>query len=237
MTTMSNPLLSTDALPHFAQIQPEHIAPAITELLAAADAALTTATSPETPADYETLLRVLDLPCERLGVAWGAVGHLNAVANTPELREAYNAMLPAVTEFYTRLGANEALYAKYKAIDQATHSTPLSPARTQVLRHAMRDFVLGGAELQGEAKTRFAAIQERSAELGQQFSEHVMDATDGFSLYATAEQLHGVPADVVAAARAAAEAEGKEGHKITLHFPSYMPVMQYAEDRALREQL
>jgi len=237
MTTMSNPLLSTDALPHFAQIQPEHIAPAITELLAAADAALTTATSPETPADYETLLRVLDLPCERLGVAWGAVGHLNAVANTPELREAYNAMLPAVTEFYTRLGANEALYAKYKAIDQATHSTPLTPARTQVLRHAMRDFVLGGAELQGEAKTRFAAIQERSAELGQQFSEHVMDATDGFSLYATAEQLQGVPADVVAAARAAAEAEGKEGHKITLHFPSYMPVMQYAEDRGLREQL
>ncbi|XHS78366.1 M3 family metallopeptidase [Burkholderiaceae bacterium UC74_6] len=230
---MSNPLLATDALPHFAQIQPEHIAPAITELLAAADAALTTATSAETPADYDTLLRVLDLPCERLGVAWGAVGHLNAVANTPELREAYNAMLPAVTEFYTRLGANEALYAKYKAIDTA----PLSPARQQVLRHAMRDFVLGGAELQGAAKARFAAIQERSAELGQQFSEHVMDATDGFALYASTEQLQGVPADVIVAARAAANAEGKEGHKITLHFPSYMPVMQYAEDRALREQL
>jgi len=234
---MSNPLLATDHLPRFAQIQPEHIAPAITELLAAADTALTTATAAEAPADYDTLLRVLDLPCERLGVAWGAVGHLNAVANTPELREAYNAMLPAVTEFYTRLGSNEALYAKYKAIAKDKHSGLLAPARQQVLRHALRDFVLGGAELQGEAKLRFAAIQERSAELGQQFSEHVMDATDGFALYATVEQMQGVPADVVAVARAAAQAEGKQGHKITLHFPSYMPVMQYAEDRALREQL
>jgi len=232
---MSNPLLDTTALPHFAQIKPEHIAPAITELLAAADAALTQATATETPADYDTLQRTLDLPCERLGVAWGAVGHLNAVANTPELREAYNAMLPAVTEFYTRLGASEALYAKYKAI--AARPETLSPARQQVIRHAVRDFVLGGADLQGEAKARFAAIQERSADLGQQFSEHVMDATDGFAYYATAEELRGVPADVVAASRTAAEAEGKEGHKLTLHFPSYMPVMQYAEDRALRERL
>ncbi|MBV8500208.1 MAG: M3 family metallopeptidase [Paucibacter sp.] len=230
---MSNPLLSQDALPHFAQIKPEHIAPAIQQLLAAADAALAQSTAAQTPADYDTLLRTLDLPCERLGVAWGAVGHLNAVANTPELREAYNAMLPAVTEFYTRLGASEALYAKYKAMDISKQS----PARQQVLRHALRDFVLGGAELQGDAKTRFAAIQERSAELAQQFSEHVMDATDGFALYASAEQLRGVPADVVTAALAAAQGEGKDGHKITLHFPSYMPVMQYAEDRALREQL
>ena len=233
---MSNPLLATDLLPRFAQIKPEHIAPAITELLAAADAALTQATAPETPADYDALQALLDVPCERLGVAWGAVGHLNAVANTPELREAYNAVLPAVTEFYTRLGANEALYAKYKAINANT-TQQLSPARQQVLRHAMRDFILGGADLQGEAKTRFAAIQERSAELGQQFSEHVMDATDGFALYATEEQLRGVPADVVSAARAAAEAEGKEGHKLSLQFPSYMPVMQYAEDRALRAEL
>ena len=230
---MSNPLLATDLLPRFAQIKPEHIAPAITELLATADAALTRATAPETPADYDALQVLLDVPCERLGVAWGAVGHLNAVANTPELREAYNAMLPAVTEFYTRLGASEALYAKYKAIDASRLSAP----RQQVLRHAMRDFVLGGAELQGEAKTRFAAIQERSAELGQQFSEHVMDATDGFALYVSEEQLRGVPADVVSAARAAAEAESKEGCKLSLQFPSYMPVMQYAEDRNLREQL
>ncbi|UDF37526.1 UNVERIFIED_ORG: M3 family metallopeptidase [Shinella sp. XGS7] len=231
----TNPLLSTAPLPAFASIQPEHIQPAISQLLDEAKAALAQATDAATPADYDTLARVLSVATERLSHAWGAVGHLNAVANTPALREAYNAMLPAVTEFYTALGADEQLYAKYKAI-QAQAAT-LSPARQQALKHWIRDFVLSGAELQGAARDRFAAIQEEAAELGQKFSEHVMDATDGFAHYASAEELAGVPADVVANARAAAEAEGKAGHKLTLHFPSYFPVMQYAENRALRETL
>ena len=231
----TNPLLSTAPLPAFASIQPEHIQPAITQLLDEAKAALAQATDAATPADYDTLARVLSVATERLSHAWGAVGHLNAVANTPALREAYNAMLPAVTEFYTALGADEQLYAKYKAI-QAQAAT-LNPARQQALKHWIRDFVLSGAELQGAARDRFAAIQEEAAELGQKFSEHVMDATDGFAHYASAEELAGVPADVVANARAAAEAEGKAGHKLTLHFPSYFPVMQYAENRALRETL
>jgi oligopeptidase A len=235
-TTMNtNPLLSTAPLPAFASIQPEHIQPAISQLLDEAKAALAQATDAATPADYDTLARVLSVATERLSHAWGAVGHLNAVANTPALREAYNAMLPAVTEFYTALGADEQLYAKYKAI-QAQAAT-LSPARQQALKHWIRDFVLSGAELQDAARDRFAAIQEEAAELGQKFSEHVMDATDGFAHYASAEELAGVPADVVANARAAAEAEGKAGHKLTLHFPSYFPVMQYAENRALRETL
>jgi len=231
----TNPLLSTAPLPAFASIQPEHIQPAISQLLDEAKAALAQATDAATPADYDTLARVLSVATERLSHAWGAVGHLNAVANTPALREAYNAMLPAVTEFYTALGADEQLYAKYKAI-QAQAAT-LSPARQQALKHWIRDFVLSGAELQDAARDRFAAIQEEAAELGQKFSEHVMDATDGFAHYASAEELAGVPADVVANARAAAEAEGKAGHKLTLHFPSYFPVMQYAENRALRETL
>ena len=231
----TNPLLSTAPLPAFASIQPEHIQPAISQLLDEAKAALAQATDAATPADYDTLARVLSVATERLSHAWGAVGHLNAVANTPALREAYNAMLPAVTEFYTALGADEKLYAKYKAI-QAQAAT-LSPARQQALKHWIRDFVLSGAELQGAARDRFAAIQEEAAELGQKFSEHVMDATDGFAHYASAEELAGVPADVVANARAAAEAEGKAGHKLTLHFPSYFPVMQYAENRTLRETL
>lgn len=231
----TNPLLSTAPLPAFASIQPEHIQPAISQLLDEARAALAQATDAATAADYDTLARVLSVATERLSHAWGAVGHLNAVANTPALREAYNAMLPAVTEFYTTLGADEQLYAKYKAI-QAQAAT-LSPARQQALKHWIRDFVLSGAELQGAARDRFAAIQEEAAELGQKFSEHVMDATDGFAHYASAEELAGVPADVVANARAAAEGEGKAGHKLTLHFPSYFPVMQYAENRALRETL
>jgi len=232
---MTNPLLSIAALPAFASIKPEHIQPAISQLLTEARQALATATNEATPADYDTLERVLSVATEQLSTAWGAVSHLNAVANTPELREAYNAMLPTVTEFYTSLGADERLFAKYKAIHAA--AAALNPARRQALKHWIRDFVLSGAELQGQAKTRFAAIQERSAELTQQYSEHVMDATDGYAYDATAEQLRGVPADVIDAARAAAQAEDKEGYKLTLHFPVYMPVMQYAEDRALRETL
>ena len=235
MNNIINPLLSTAALPAFAAIKPEHIAPAMAVLLAEADAALELATSDATPADYDALSATLGVATERLGHAWGAVGHLNAVANTPELREAYNAALPAVTEFFTRYGADERLYAKYKAIN--TSASSLNPARQQALKHWLRDFVLSGAELQGEAKARFADIQERSAELGQQFSEHVMDATDGFAYYATAEELTGVPGDVVSAARTAADAEGKDGHKLTLQFPSYLPVMQYADSRPLRETL
>ncbi|MCF8206750.1 MAG: M3 family metallopeptidase [Methylotenera sp.] len=228
---MTNPLLSTAALPDFAAIRPEHVRPAITELLAAAQAALDEAVKAETPADYDTLSRILDTATERLGTAWGAVGHLNAVADTPALREAYNGMLPVITEFYTALGANEALFAKYKAI-VAAQGDRLSAPRRQVLKHAIRNFVLSGAELQGPSRERYAAIQERSAELQQQFSEHVLDATDGWSYIASAEELAGVPQDVLDATRL-----DDGGHKLTLHFPVYLPVMQYAENRALREKL
>ena len=234
---MTNPLLSSTGLPAFAHIHPEHIGPALDVLLPAAEAALERAVSADVPADFDTLSAVLDVPLERLSGAWQAVGHLNAVANTPELREAYNANLGRITDFYTRLGADERLYAKYKLVANGPAAASLSTARTQALAHAMRDFVLSGAELHGEAKTRFAAIQERLAVLGQQFSEHVLDATDGFSLYATTEQMAGVPADVCQQTLAAAAADGQPGHKLTLHMPVFLPVMQYAENRALREQL
>jgi len=234
---MTNPLLAQDSLPAFSSIRPEHITPALDVLLPAADAALEAAVSNEVAADYDALSQALDVPLERLSRAWRAVGHLNAVANTPELREAYNANLARITEFHTRLGADERLYAKYKALAQGPGAAGLTPARQQALAHAMRDFVLSGAELQGDAKLRFAAIQERSAELGQQFSEHVLDATDGFTLYATAEQMAGVPDDVCQQTREAAEADGQSGHKLTLHMPVYLPVMQYAHSSALREQL
>jgi oligopeptidase A len=233
----ANPLLSTAALPAFADIQPAHIGPALDELLPAADAALERAVSADTPADYAALSQVLDVPLERLSATWHAVNHLNAVMNTPELREAYSSNLTRITDFHTRLGADERLYAKYKAVAASPAAATLSAPRRQALAHALRDFVLSGAELQGEAKTRFAAIQERGAELRQKFSEHVMDATDQFALVVPTERLVGVPADVVEATRAAAEADGLEGHKLTLHMPSYMPVMQYAQDRALREQM
>jgi oligopeptidase A len=234
---MDNPLLELDTLPAWDRIRPEHVTPAIDGLLAQANAALEKAVSEQVPAEYEALSAVLDTATERLGRAWGLVHHLHAVLDTPELRAAYTENLPRVTEFHTRLGADERVYAKYKAVLAAPASASLSPARRKALDNAIRDFALSGAELQGEAKARFTQIQERQAELQRGFSEHVLDATDGFAHYASEAELDGVPADVIQPARAAAQAEGLEGCKLTLHFPCYFPVMQYARDRALREKL
>ena len=229
----SNPLLDFSGLPLFDQVRPEHVGPAVDTLLEGAEAALTEVTQPDFPAEWSALARTLDVATERLGRAWGAVSHLNAVADTPELRAAYNAALPTVTEFYTRLGSDERLYGKYKAIDPASLNAEQRQART----NALRGFVLGGAELQGEAKARYAAIQEEQAALSQKFSENALDATDGYAYYVTEAELDGVPPDVKAAARAAAEADGQPGYKLTLKLPSYLPVMQFAHDRALRQRL
>jgi oligopeptidase A len=233
MWGMRNPLLDFNDLPLFDQIRPEHVAPAIDELLAQSDAALETVVAPQFPADWKALAQTLDCSTEKLSRAWGAVSHLNSVADTPELRAAYNEALPKVTEFWTRLGSDERLYAKYKAIDAAK----LSAEQQQAHRNAVRNFVLGGAELQGAAKERFAQIQERQAELSQKFSENALDATDAFAYYATLDELAGVPDDVVQAARAAAQAEEKDGYKLTLKMPSYLPVMQFAHSSALRERM
>ena len=230
---MSNPLLDFTDLPHFDQIQPDQVAPAIDTLLADANAALETVTKPEFPADWNAIAKVLDVSTERLGRSWSVVSHLNGVADTPELRAAYNDALPKVTEFWTRLGADERLYAKYKAIDTKT----LNAEQLQAHKNAIRNFVLGGAELQGAAKERFAAIQEKAAELTQKFSENALDATDAYAYYATQAELAGVPDDVVQGARAAAEADGKEGYKLTLKMPVYLPVMQFAHSSQLRERV
>jgi oligopeptidase A len=228
-----NPLLSAAPLPLFDKIRPEHVQPALDTLLAEAEQALETVTQPAFPAEWTAIAKVLDVATERLGSAWGAINHLNSVADTPELRAAYNAALPAVTEFWTRLGADERLFAKYKAIDPAT----LNPEQRQAHKNAVRNFVLGGADLQGAQRERFAAIQEKQAELSQKFSENTLDATDAYAYYATIKELHGVPLDVVQAARAAAIAEGKEGYKLTLKMPCYLPVMQFATSSTLRALL
>ncbi len=230
---MSNPLLDFSALPAFDRIAPSDVAPAMDTLLQGANQALETVTAADFPARWSDIARVLDVSTEQLGRSWGVVSHLNSVADTPELRAAYNEALPRVTEFWTRLGADERLYAKYKAIDPAT----LNDEQRQALKNAVRNFVLSGAELTGAAKERFAQIQERQAELAQKFSENALDATDAYSYYASADELDGVPADVQQTALEAARAEGKEGYKLTLKMPCYLPVMQFGRSSALRETL
>ncbi|MEJ8851496.1 M3 family metallopeptidase [Variovorax rhizosphaerae] len=230
---MTNPLLDFSDLPLFDKIKPEDVAPAVDVLLADAETALQTVTAPEFPAEWSAIAKVLDVSTERFSRAWGAVGHLNAVADTPPLRAAYNEAMPRVTAFWTQLGSDERMYAKYKAVDVAT----LNAEQRQAHKYAVRNFVLGGAELQGAAKERFAAIQERQAELSQKFSENALDATDAFAYYAELPELEGVPDDVISTARTAAEAEGKPGYKLTLKMPCYLPVMQFAKSSALRQTL
>ena len=200
MSMNTNPLLDIRDLIAFDTIRPKHVGPAVEQLLAKANTALETVCAPDFPATWSGLSAVLDVSTDRLGVAWGAVSHLNSVADTPELRTAYNEALPKITEFFTRLGADERLYAKFKAIDP----TSLNAEQRQAHHNALRDFVLGGAELAGAARERYAAIQERQAELSQTFSEHTLDATDAYAYYASTEELAGVPADVQQAALNAA---------------------------------
>ncbi len=238
---MNNPLLDFTDLPQFAIITPAHVAPAVEVLLKEANAALEKVTAADFPADWKAMSAALDVPTEKLGRAWGAVSHLNSVADSPELRAAYNASLPVVTEFWTRLGSDERLYAKYKAMDVSRLNTEQAKAHS----NAMRGFQLGGADLQGTAKERFAAIQERQAEIGQKFSENTLDSTEAFTYFAKADELAGVPADVVHTAREAAKTQfEKDGtpddaalHKLTLKMPCYLPIMQFATSSKLREVL
>jgi oligopeptidase A len=236
MTT--NSLLDFSDLPRFDIFSPEHVTPAITQLLDEARALVSKLEAPDASADWENFVEPLERVTERLGRAWGVVGHLNAVVDTPELRATYNENQPRVTEFWTELGQNLKLFEKYKALQANTGYQALSPARRKIIDNAIRDFRLGGAELADQQKKRFAEIQEQQAKLSTRFSENVLDATNAYELLVDDEsRLAGLPEDVKQAARANAEKEGKQGWRFTLHFPSYFPILQYADDRALRETI
>jgi oligopeptidase A len=233
-----NPLLDFSDLPRFDAIRPEHITDAIAALLAENRAMVTRLEGPQSQVTWENFVEPLEDATERLGRAWGIVGHLNAVVDTPPLRAAYNENLPKVTEFWTSLGQNLALYAKYKSLKDSPQFAALSPARQRIVENAMRDFRLGGAELSDAQKPRFAQIQEEQAALSTRFSENVLDATNAYELLVEDEaRLAGLPDDVKAAARASAETEGKPGFRFTLQFPSYFPLLQYADDRELRQTI
>ncbi|MFX1725266.1 M3 family metallopeptidase [Stenotrophomonas sp. AS1] len=235
--TPTNPLLDFSGLPRFDAIQPEHIAPAIDALLADAEAAVKTAET-VSPVTWASFAEPLDDATERLWRAWGQVGHLQAVVNTPALREAYNANLPKVTRFGSALGQNLALYQQYRALADAPEAAQYDAARRKVLENALRDFRLGGAELDDAGKARYSAIREELSALSATFSQNVLDATDAWSLHVQDRaELAGLPDDVIAAARAAAEKEGLAGWKLTLQMPCYIPVQTYAEHRPLREAL
>jgi len=227
-----NPLLEFSGLPRYADVRPAHVAPAIDLLLAEARAAV--ARAEQAPPAWETFIEPLEDASERLGRAWGLVSHLHAVLDNPELRAAYNENLPKLTQFWTELGHNEALFAKYRALRDSPAFAALTFARQRIVENALRDFRLGGAELPAEVKPRYAQIQDELARLGAKFSENLLDATNAFAIVIEDEaRLAGIPPDVLQAA----QQDGASGWKFTLHMPSYLPVMQHAEDRALREAM
>ncbi|MAF05456.1 M3 family metallopeptidase [Herbaspirillum sp.] len=234
----ANPLLDFSGYAQFDAIQPEHVTPALDKLLADASRLVTELEAPMAEVTWDNFVEPLESATEKLGRAWSVVGHLNSVMDTPALRATYNENQPRLVEFWTALGQNLALFEKYKALQASPAFASLSAARRKVVDNAVRDFRLSGAELADDKKERFAEIQEKQAMLTTRFSENVLDATNDFALFVEDEaELSGLPADVKQAARAAAEKDGKPGYKFTLHFPSYFPVLQYADNRALREKI
>ncbi len=230
-----NPLLDFSGLPRFSELRPEHVAPALDQLLAEGRATIAAVT--HAGATWDACIAPLDDAKERIGRAWGQVEHLHAVLDSPELREAYNANLPRLTQFWTELGLNHALFEKYRELGGSAEFACLSPARRRIVENALRDFRLSGAELPQDKKARFAEIDQELSKLGAKFSENLLDATNAFSIVVDEKRISGIPGDVLAAAREAAQKAGRPGWKFTLLAPSYGPLMKYADDRSLREAL
>jgi oligopeptidase A len=233
-----NPLLDFTGLPRFTAIKAEHIGPAVDLLLAENRSCIQCLTLPGSPATWTDFVAPLEDANERLARAWGVVGHLHGVLDSPELRAAYNANQPKIVQYYTELGQNLNLFEKYKALKASSEFAALTPAQRKIVDNEIRDFRLSGAELSPPKKQRFAAVSEELARLSTKFSENLLDATNAFSLYVDdGVQLGGIPEDVIETARAAAANESRSGWKFSLQAPSYVPFMQYAAQRELRQQM
>ncbi|HUL40355.1 MAG TPA: M3 family metallopeptidase [Burkholderiales bacterium] len=233
-----NPLLDFSGLPRFAEITPQLVAPAIDELLKENRLLIRRLLSDGAPATWDDFVQPLEDASEHLNRAWGQVAHLNAVMNSPELREAYNENLPNITQYQSELAQNQGLYEKFKALRAGSEFERLSRAQRQIVENELRDFRLGGAELPEERKVRFLQIQEELAKIYARFEENLLDATNDFALYVNSrDEVAGLPDDILEVAREAAAHDGRPGWKLTLHAPSWIPAMMYAENRPLRETL
>ena len=241
MTTdalQQNPLLHFSGLPKFEEVKAEHVSPAIEHLLSEARTTVETLVADNGAVTWNNFAAKLEDMEEKMGRAWSQVGHMNAVVNSPELREAYNDNLSKLTDFYADLGQDERLYAKFRALRASKEFETLTSSQKKIVENELRDFRLGGAELPADKKVRFKEIQEELSKLSSKFEENVLDNTNDYALYVEDEStLKGIPDDVLQAAAEAAKTDSKAGWKFTLHFPSYLPVLQYAENRELRETL
>ena len=235
---MFNPVLYREGLPLFDQIKPDHISPAIESILKEANTLIHSLREMSTPPSWDNFVEPIEMISEKISRAWGQIEHLNAVVNSENLRKAYNDNLIKLTEFYTNLSQDESLYKKYQSLKNSETFNSLTSSQKRVIDNVLREFKLGGAELNEGEKKRFKVIQEKLAKLSTQFEENILDATNEFSIFVDhVDELSGIPEENIKKARAEAKEDKKEGYKFTLHFPSYLPVMQYADSRALREKL
>jgi oligopeptidase A len=235
---MTNPVLYRESLPLFDRIEPDHISPAIESILSEANTLIDSLKKMSIPASWDNFVEPIEIISEKISRAWGQIEHLNAVVNSDSLRKAYNDNLIKLTEFYTNLSQDESLYNKYQSLKNSEVFKALTPSQKRIIDNVLREFKLGGAELNETDKKRFKVIQEKLAKLSTQFEENILDATNEFSIFVDhLDELTGIPEENIKKARAEAKEDKKEGYKFTLHFPSYLPVMQYADSRALREKL
>ncbi|WP_207887766.1 oligopeptidase A [Pseudomonas sp. 30_B] len=235
----ANPLLQSYDLPPFSSIRPEHVKPAIEQILADNRAAIARILAEQngTPT-WAGLVLAMDELNDRLGKAWSPVSHLNAVCNSAELREAYEGCLPLLSAYWTELGQNRELFKAYEALAESPESKDFDVAQKTILEHALRDFRLSGIDLPAEQQQRYAEIQTRLSELGSRFSNQLLDATQAWTKHVTDEAaLAGLTDSAKAQMQQAAQAKELDGWLIGLEFPSYYAVMTYAEDRALREEV
>lgn len=224
---------------NFADLDRASFTPAVTKLIADLKETVNRICASGEEATWDNVVTPLDDATENLSYVWSIISHLNSVVDTPELRAVYNELLPPISEVFSEIGQNEALYAKYKAIRASEAFAGFTDARKRIIEKEIQGFVLSGAELDTEGKARMMAISQEAAQLSQKFSENLLDCTNAFALYlpADTEELSGITETDRAMFAQQAAAEGKEGYKITLHMPNYLAVMQYADNAELREKI
>lgn len=233
-----NPLIHLTDLPPFSEIRPEHVVPAIEQILAENRLAIEQLLNSNSVFSWDNLVVPLEDMEDRLSRAWSPVSHMNAVVNNDDLREAYNACLPKLSEYATELGQNQALYAAYKSLTENGDYENLNVAQRKAIDNALRDFRLSGVDLPNDDKARYMEIQQELSRLTSRFGENVLDATQAWNKLIDEEaRLAGLPASAKAMARQTAESKDMQGWLLTLEFPSYFAVMNYADDRALREEM
>ncbi|WGS86549.1 oligopeptidase A [Methylomonas sp. UP202] len=234
---MTNPLLERTELPQFSKILPEHVEPAIDQLLANARAAIDTQLAGGGPYTWHNLIEPIEEAEDRLNKAWSPVSHMNSVVNSDAMRDAYNACLGKLSAYATETGQNKALQQAYKAIRDSDEFANLEPAQQKIIDNALRDFHLSGVDLPAEQQARYKEISQQLSKLASQFEENLLDATNAWHKQIThLDDLAGLPESAIAQAKQAAEAEGKDGWLINLQFPSYLAIMTYADNRELRRE-